>query len=118
MGAQFQRLQSDLSSAGLLKKVQLLSLTFDPANDHPPALAKYLSRFGALEGHWQAARFDEDEDLARALVDLGVVVIPDESVGFIHNAAFYLVENGRVVEIFNVDARDALYKSIVRRLTG
>lgn len=118
MGAQFRQLQSELATAGLLDQVQLLSVTFDPENDDASALAEYLKRFSAVEPHWRAARFANNQQLDAALEDLGVIVIPEPSVGFVHNAAFYLVEEGRVVEIFDVEARTALFESIRSRLNS
>lgn len=117
MGAQFRQLQSELATAGLLDEVQLLSITFDPDNDDRQALADYLKRFGAVEPHWRAARFESDNDLASALQHLGVVVIPEPTVGFVHNAAFYLIENGQVIEIFDIDDRTALFEAIRTRAT-
>ena len=43
------------------------------------------------------------------------MVIPDPRVGFVHNAAFYLVEDGHVVEIFDVEDRLGLLEAIRRR---
>ena len=116
MGARFRQLQGELAIAGLLDRVQLLSITFDAGNDDLAALSGYLKRFGAVEPHWRAARFDDDTQLSKALDELGVIVIPEPNVGFIHNAAFYLIEEGRVVEIFDVDARSALLDALRDRL--
>jgi len=115
MGAQFRLLQSELANAGLLNEVQLLSITFDPTNDDQAALAGYLSRFGALEPHWRAARFEQDMELEGTLADLGVVVLPEPRIGFVHNAAFYLIENGRVIAIFDVENRAGLLEAIENR---
>ena len=114
MGAQLRMLQTELAAVGLLDEVQILSITFDPADDER-ALAEYLARFHAIEPGWRAARFEDDEDLARTLDELGVVVLPDPSVGFVHNAAFYLVEQGSVVAILDVEDRAGLFEAIRRR---
>jgi len=116
MGTQFRQLQSELATVGLLDQVQLLSVTFDPENDGASSLADYLSRFNAIEPQWRAARFDDNQALSAALEDLGVIIIPEPSVGFVHNAAFYLVEQGRVIEIFDVEATTPLVESIRSRL--
>lgn len=117
MGAQLRMLQTELSAAGLSDVVGILSITFDPGDDER-ALGSYLERFHAVEPGWRAARFDNDEDLDRALRELGVVVIPEPSVGFVHNAAFYLVENGHVVEIFEVEDRAGLFNAIRERMAA
>ena len=114
MGAQLRMLQTELAAVGLLEEVEILSITFDPADDQR-ALTDYLARFHAIEPGWRAARFENDEDLARTLDELGVVVLPDPSVGFVHNAAFYLVEQGRVVAILDVEDRAGLFDAIRKR---
>ena len=115
MGAQLRLLQSELATAGLADQVDLLSVTFDPDNDDESALRDYLQRFGAVEPQWRAARFDNDDDLAAALDELGVIVIPEPSVGFVHNAAFYLVEDGHIVAILDIEDRAALFEAIRRK---
>ena len=117
MGAQLRMLQTELAAAGLLEQVEILSITFDPADD-AAALADYLGRFHAMESGWRAARFDDEEDLDRALDDLGVVVIPEPDVGFVHNAAFYLVERGRLVAILDVEDRAGLFEAIRERVAA
>lgn len=114
MGAQLRMLQSELAAVGLLEQVGILSITFDPADDEH-ALANYLARFHAIEPGWRAARFENDEDLRRTLDELGVVVLPEPSVGFVHNAAFYVVEQGRVVAILDVEDRAGLLDAILER---
>jgi len=118
MGAQFQQLQNELQAGGLLHQVELLSITFDPNNDDNQALQEYLARFGAIEPNWRTARFENNEDLVTILDDLGVIVIQEPLVGFVHNAAFYLIEDGYVVEIFDVDDRTDLLAAIHRRKTS
>ena len=116
MGAQFRQLQGELATIDLLDDVELVSVTFDPANDDDAALGGYLRRFGAIEPGWRAARFDDDAHLDEMLEELGVVVIPEPRVGFVHNAAFYVIEGGSVVEIIDVDDRPALFDAILRRM--
>ena len=115
MGAQLRLLQAELAAAGLTDQVGFLSITFDPDNDDADALRGYLERFRAVEPQWRAARFEHDDHLAKVLDELGVIVLPEPSVGFVHNAAFYLVEEGRVVEILEVDDRAGLFGSIAER---
>lgn len=116
MGLQFRQLQAELETFGWLDEVALVSLTFDPANDDDRALNEYLRRYGAAEPQWRAARFAEDAHLQDVLGLLGVVVIREPRVGFVHNAAFYLIEDGRVVEILDWDDRGGLFDAIRQRL--
>ena len=118
MGLQFRQLQGELATFDWLDKVELVSVTFDPANDDDAALNNYLQRYGAVEPYWRAARFVDDEHLEEALETLGVVVIPEPRAGFVHNAAFYLIDDGRVVEILDWDDRVELFEAIRRRLEG
>ena len=116
MGAQFRQLQGELATFGWLDDVELVSVTFDPANDDDQALNAYLRRFGAIEPNWRAARFVDGAHLKATLETLGVVVIPEPSIGFVHNAAFYVIDAGRVVEIVDWDDRAALFEAVRRGL--
>lgn len=103
MGAQFRRIQDELIKADMADDVNLISITFDPEHDKQLQLASYLSRFGAIDPYWRAARFDSDDDLTQLLHDLGVIVIPEPTLGYVHNVAFYLIEHGRVIAIFDIE---------------
>ena len=116
LGATFRDLQGELVSRGWHDRVGLLSLTFDYQHDGPVELAGYLSRFGAAPDLWNAARFENEDDLIAVLRDLGVVVIPEPNVGFVHNTAIYLVDRGRVVGIYDFDDRSGLLRAIEWRL--
>ena len=116
MGSQFRLLQGELAELDLLGRVELLSITFDPANDDLAELAVYLNRFGAIPPHWRAARFENDTQLEAVLDQFGVIVIPEPTVGFVHNAAFYLIEDNRVSDIYDIDDRAALLRAIRERL--
>ena len=118
MGLQFRQLQGELATFDWLDRVELVSVTFDPANDDDAALNNYLQRYGAVEPYWRAARFVDDEHLEESLETLGVVVIPEPRVGFVHNAAYYLIDDGRVVAILDWDDRVELFEAIRRRLEG
>jgi len=116
MGLQFRQLQGELATFDWLDQVELVSVTFDPANDDDTALNNYLRRYGAVEPYWRAARFVHPEHLDEMLETLGVVVIPEPRLGFVHNAAFYLIDDGRVVEILDWDDRVELFEAIRQRL--
>lgn len=116
LGSTFRDLQGELVSRGWQDRVGLLSLTFDHVHDGPIELAGYLDRFGAVPDLWNAARFDKQDDLDAVLRDLGVIVIPEPNVGFVHNTAIYLVDRGRVVGIYDFDDRSGLLQAIEWRL--
>ena len=116
LGSTFRDLQGELASRGWQDRVGLLSLTFDHAHDGPAELAGYLERFGAAPGLWNAARFEDEDDLDAVLRDLGVIVIPEPNVGFVHNTAIYLVDRGRVVGIYDFDDPSGLLQAIEWRL--
>lgn len=90
---------------GAAAGIDLLSISFDPANDDREALRLYGERFGAHAPHWRIARPANAEGLAALLQSFGVVVIPDGAGGFIHNSAVYVVDGqGRLVRILDPDA--------------
>ena len=116
LGSTFRDLQGELVSRGWQDRVGLLSLTFDHAHDGPAELAGYLERFGAAPDLWNAARFENEDDLDAVLRDLGVIVIEEPNVGFVHNTAIYLVDRGRVVGIYDFADRSGLLQAIEWRL--
>ncbi len=118
MGAEFRSLQAGIASQDWADDVGLLSLTFDLPNDDVPALSNYLDRFSAERSIWQAARLNDQYKLAPLLSQLGVVVIPEPTLGFVHNAALYLVDEGRVVEIFDIGDREKIMAALRWRLNS
>jgi len=116
MGAEFRMLQTELMGRGWDKQVQLLSITFDPANDGPRELAEYLARFSAETRLWSAVRFEDDQTLASVLKQLEVIVIPEPSLGYVHNSATYLVKDGHVVEIFDIGSHELVLQAIADQL--
>jgi protein SCO1 len=52
-GAIFADAQARLASAD--QRLRLLSISIDPLGDDPPALARWLTRYGALPARWSAA---------------------------------------------------------------
>ncbi len=116
MGAEFRTLQTDIVSQGLADGVELLSITFDLVNDDVPALSDYLNRFSAERSIWQAARVVRADELPPLLRQLGVIALPEPTLGFVHNAALYLVDDGQVVEIFDVGDRNQIIQAVQWRL--
>lgn len=101
-GADFARLRDAVVAEGLEDRVQLLSVSFDPANDGPEALAAYGAAHGADGRIWSVA-VPEAADLPALLDAFGVVVIPGP-FGFEHNIAIHVVDpRGRLVAITDAD---------------
>ncbi len=116
MGTQFNFLQQRLHDEGLEDQVQLLSITFDQAVDDVDALGLYLNRFHADDRLWNAGRFANEADLRETLERLGVIVIPEPELGFVHNAAVYLAEEGKVFSILDFDNQQIIIDKIKSRL--
>lgn len=115
MGAEFARLQDDLKAKGIAQDVRLISISFDPQDDRA-RLLEYLERFGAETDKWTAAKVMGKRDLSHLLKALGVVVIPDLQLGYVHNTAVYVLENSSVVKISSFSDRAGLVADIARRL--
>ena len=100
MGGSFERIQEALDRLSIPpSKVRLLSISFDGEHDSPPQLAEYLLRFNADTSRWSAARVPGTVHLKSLLEQLGVVVLPDQTFGFVHNAALYVIHHNRLVSI-------------------
>jgi len=117
MGAEFSRLQDLIATTNQGDKINLLSISFDP-KDQSPQLASYLGRFAADPNIWSAANFSSDQQLSNIMNALGAIAIPDETLGFVHNAAVYVVRNGAVVAILEHDDHKGLQQELDRYLTA
>jgi protein SCO1/2 len=91
LGSTYQQLQADIEARGLQGKVGLLSISFDPANDSPAALADYAQRMGMHPEVWQIATLTRWQDRRRLLDAFGIMVLPAPLGEFEHNAALHLV---------------------------
>ncbi len=102
LGDDFGHVLATLRQDGGTSGVDLLSISFDPARDGPPALRSYAGRFGASAPGWRIAVPATREGLRALLKSFGVVVIPDRFGGFTHDAAVYLLDGqGRLVRILD-----------------
>ena len=107
-GGTFARLQRELAGPIAQGRVALLSLSFDPARDDPEALAAYRRRMGGRAGGWVVARPADADGLQALLRTFGVVVLPDELGGYVHNAAINVVDpQGRLVAVTDWQSPDA-----------
>jgi protein SCO1/2 len=116
-GAELAQVQDRLAAPIARGRVQLLSVSFDPAHDTPDALAGYLRRSGDRGAGWVAARPIDASALERLLRAFGVVVIPDGAGGFIHNAGMHLVDpQGRLVAILDDGDPALIAREVASRL--
>lgn len=117
LGGDFAQLERQLAIPIAEGKVQLLSISFDPAHDAPAELSAYLARFRNRNPAWQAARPTTAEGLGRLKRALGLTVIPDSMGGFTHNAGILLVNPaGELVDIFDVGQVDQVKEAVLARL--
>lgn len=110
LGTVFQQLQAQVIAQGLQDRVGLLSISFDPANDQPAALAAYATRM-RMQGHvWQLVSLADTADRRRLLDSFGIMVVPAPLGEFEHNAALHITTpDGRLVRILGLqDGAQAL----------
>ncbi len=118
LGGEFAQLQDTLERPLTQGKVQLLSISFDPAHDTPAQLKAYMQRSRDRGQGWIAARPIEPQGLVQLKQAFGITVIADPaSGGYTHNAAIHLVDpSGRLVQIFDEDAAQLAGKTVLQRL--
>ena len=113
LGSSFQQMQSDLQAGARkgeagARGVRLLSISFDPAHDTPAVLAAYAARLQADSPRWRFAAPAPAEALQTLLERFEVVVIPDGTGGYEHNAALLVVDGrGRLLRIFDYTETEA-----------
>lgn len=92
LASEYQQMQQEL-----LQRpdpgVRLLSISFDAAYDDTAALAAYAQRHHADPALWRVAAFARAAEQEAVLRALGVVVVPDGSGEYVHNAALHLVDS-------------------------
>ena len=100
MGTVFQQLQAQIVEQGLQERVGLLSISFDPLHDQPPALAAYAERMRMQPALWQLVSLRSDADRRQLLDSFGIMVVPAPLGEFEHNAALHIVSpQGQLVRI-------------------
>ena len=108
LGTVFQQLQAQIVLQGLQDRVGLLSISFDPLQDQPPALAAYAQRMGMQPAVWQLLSLRNDADRRRLLDSFGIMVLPAPLGEFEHNAALHIVTpQGQLVRILGLDEAGA-----------
>ncbi|MFC4599913.1 SCO family protein [Cohnella hongkongensis] len=99
------------------RRIAFLSVSFDPARDDPARLEEYRTFFGSDGETWRMARIPDRAELDRLLDEFGVIVIPDESGGFAHNSAFYLVDpEGRLIDVMDYTRPEEAADKVARIL--
>ena len=94
----------------LADKIQLLSMSFDRANDTPASLRRYASQFAAKNNpHWKFLTTPSDEDLAVILENYDQFVIQDVNAqgdpiaSFSHLLRVYLIDEEQFIrEVYSV----------------
>lgn len=88
----------------------MLSISFDPANDSPAALAEYAKRMRMNPQIWQIATLTRWQDRRQLLDAFGIMVLPAPLGEFEHNAALHVVSsNGVLTRIINyAEANNAI----------
>ena len=103
LGTVFQQLQAQIVAQGLQSRVGLLSISFDPLHDLPPALASYAQRMQMQPGIWQLVSLRSEADRRLLLDSFGIMVVPAPLGEFEHNAALHVVgPDGRLVRILGL----------------
>ena len=104
LGTVFQQLQAQIEARGLQDRVALLSISFDPLQDQPPALGAYAKRMRMQPGLWQLVSLQAEADRRRLLDSFGIMVVPAPLGEFEHNAALHLVTpQGELVRILGLE---------------
>lgn len=111
MGAEFAAIQNHLFELEERADVRLLSVSFDPQDDLA-AMGAYGKRYAATEKWWTLAIPENRDQLRQLQHQLGSIVIPEPTVGFIHNSAIYAIYQGRVVAILDHDDRQGIKRVI------
>ena len=114
MGYTMKQLQQALRKENYSQDYHFLSISFDYSNDTPKQLKQYLARFSADENHWSALTATHPSQLKNLLNDLGVIVIPEEQFGFIHNTAIYIVKNQKIIAVYDYQDLEEIFNHITR----
>ncbi len=98
----FKEVYDSLPKESLGKDVVFLSFSFDQQRDTPERLKEYGKHFDVDGVTWKMVRFTDYEKQQAFLDLIGVIVIPNETGGYEHNSAIYMInEKGNLVEIFD-----------------
>lgn len=93
--AQMTALQRKLEAQGLADKVQLVSITFDPAYDTPEVLADYAKLFGANAGNFDF--LTGPEDISRAVLQRFAIITREQDGTINHTMTTTLLSPAGVI---------------------
>ncbi len=93
LGSNYQQLQEQIKSRGLQSEIGLLSISFDPARDDAPALAKYANRFKMDSNVWQIVSLSTASERRLLLDEFGIMVVPTQLGEYDHNGAFHVLSS-------------------------
>lgn len=109
-----ERVYDKLPRSMIGEDIVFLSISFDPDRDDPARLEKYRRFFNSDGETWRMARVNDRTELERLLDRFGVIVIPDDSGGFAHNSAFYLIDpTGSLVNVMDYEDVDGAIEKVV-----
>ncbi len=109
-----EQVYEKLPRSMLGKDIVFLSISFDPERDDPARLDQYRRFFDSDGETWRMARVNDREELDRLLDRFGVIVIPDDSGGFAHNSAFYLIDPaGSLVNVMDYEDVDGAARKVL-----
>lgn len=105
LGVSSSQLARRLSGIEGLEDVVVMSVSFDPDRDTPDRLEEFKRAMEPSPTSWRLARPVSSEGRRRLLEVFGVVVIPDGTGGYDHNAALHVVDSRcRLVRVLDADA--------------
>jgi protein SCO1 len=117
LGSEFAQLQERLAGPLAQGRVELVSISFDPAHDTPQELGAYLQRAHSRGAGWLAARPLKAEGLARLERSFGITVIEGAAGEYTHNAAIHVVDpQGRLVEIVDLGQSALAARTVLQGL--
>ncbi|QDQ87345.1 SCO family protein [Alcaligenaceae bacterium SJ-26] len=95
-------------------RVQLLTLSFDPARDTPEQLDTYARQLRARADIWRFATVTQEADLLRMLNLFDIIVLPDRMGGYDHNAGLFLINpEGRIMRAYDVTRPDLVLADLL-----
>jgi protein SCO1 len=117
LGASSSQLARRLQPAVDNSKITVLSISFDPVRDTPKRLEAFKLAMEPNPSKWRVARPTSDEALSALKATFGLVVIPDEFGGYVHNAAFLIVDQDckltRVINYEDIQGVDSFVRSLM-----
>lgn len=116
--ANMVQLQKKLKDKGLFgKKVEFVSVTFDPERDTPDVLKAYQETMGIDPSGWTFLR-GEEQQVAKLMEEFGAYVekAPDGSFAHTITSLFLVDEDGNVRQVFKMGEEmptDQVFEDIV-----